>query len=257
MFEFLCRRSFFPMYFFNSTSHMSLIANISLIHYIHVCNSSPFVLWDKRMLVWGNDALGSFGRPRSAEGWRGWRSLCRADMRMVIWQLSSHGAWNMWAPPSFLSIIALSALQSCRPESFIGGPLCICVCLHLTLPPTGPITLTPTADPNRADLGFSVSRRFVFIPSPSSLKPSCSSLVSNRSRLTVSARESYGWKSTCTCQVQWRWHLMPRAEIMKALTSQLKHIRLQHRGLSDTRSQHEWSEWVATLHFTCSKWCAL
>lgn len=50
---------------------------------------------------------------------------------------------------------------------------------------------------------------------------------------------------------------MARAEIMKALTLQLKHIRLQHHSPSDTRPQHERSEWVATLHCMCTEQCAL
>lgn len=90
--------------------------------------------------------------------------------------------WNMRAPQSFLSIIALSSLQICRPESFTGGSLCVCVCLRLPLPPSGPITLTTTADPNQADLGFSISRRSIFVPSSSSSKLSSSSLISHSFR---------------------------------------------------------------------------
>lgn len=99
--------------------------------------------------------------------------------------------WSFGSCPQLSSVISfhhpLSSLQICRPELFTGGLLCVCACLRLTLPPTGPITLTPTTDPNRADLGFSVSRRFILVSSPSSSKPSSPSLVSHGFRLCLSA----------------------------------------------------------------------
>lgn len=47
----------------------------------------------------------------------------------------------------------------------------------------------------------------------------------------------------CMCQVQWRWHLVPRAEIMKVLTLQVKHIRLLHPGPSDMHPS-TWVIWM-------------
>lgn len=205
-------------------------------------------------------ALGSFRRPRSAEGWGGWRSLCWADMRMVIWQLSSHGAWVKRTGPSVISFHHCSLLPADLQTWVIclWPSACLCASASHSAYKQDRITLTPAADPNRDDLGFvrqpSIHPRSVSVFLAAVL---FQSRLPRLSPVRVCVRVSHGWRSTCTCQVQWRWHLMPRAEIMKALTSQLKHIRLRRRGLSDTRSQHEWSEWVATLHFTCAERCAL
>lgn len=79
-------------------------------------------------------------------------------MWTVMWQLSSNGARGRHAGPS---VIALSSPQICRPASFTGGPACVCVCPCGPLPPTGPITLTTAADPNRTDLGCFVSHRSI------------------------------------------------------------------------------------------------
>lgn len=185
MFEFLCTGRFFPTY--SKYSSLRHICHHFLSHYMHVMCVIPVSLffgtngcWSGETLLW--DRLDAVQKDEEVGG------VC-AELTCG-WSFGScpHMApeWNMRAPQSFLSIIALSSLQICRPESFTGGRLCVCACLRLTLPPTGPITLTPTADPNRADLGFSVSRRFIFVPSPSSSKPSTSSLVSHGFRLCTS-----------------------------------------------------------------------
>lgn len=190
----------------------------------------------------------------------------RLEEFVLSWHADGHLAvvltWRLSETYGPLSHFFPSLLPPpCRSADLSHLLVALCVfvrvCVSLSLQQNR-ITLTPAADPNRDDLGFfrqpsihprSVSVFLAAVLFQSRLPP--------LSPVCVCVRVSHGWRSTCTCQVQWRWHLMPRAEIMKALTSQLKHIRLQRRGLSDTRSQHEWSEWVATLHFTCAERCAL
>lgn len=134
-------------------------------------------------------ALGSFRRPRSAEGWRGWRSLCWADMRMVIWQLSSHGAWVKRTGPSVISFHHCSLLPADLQTWVICLWPSVCLCVsasHSAYNRTGsPWPPQPTR--TETTLAFSVSRRFILVLSPSSLQPSSSSLVSHGFRLCVSA----------------------------------------------------------------------
>lgn len=207
------------------------------------------------MPVWRNDALGSFRRPLSAEGWRGFRSLCWTDMRMAIWQLSPHGARVKHVGPSVISFHHRSVLPADLQAGVIYWWLSVCLCVfasHSASNRTDHLDLHSWPELSRPWLfrqpSIHLCPFFVFREA-FLFQPYLPQLLLVR----ICVRESHGWRSTCTRQAQWRWHLMPRAVIMKALTSQLKHIRLQHRGLSDTRSQHEWSEWVATLHFTCAE----
>lgn len=75
---------------------------------------------------------------------RGMRTLeeivpsCRVDGHLAVFLARRR---------SFLSIMTLSSLQICRPESFTGWPQWVCACLRLTLPNHRTDHLDPHSQP--------------------------------------------------------------------------------------------------------------